>query len=1498
MSFAHVIYHILLSAGLASESDLLTDIGLHPLDNFIDGIITLLPDFFALMFNILYLWSYSKYEAAQSKQKSRFSKSAVRYHGVAHIYALLLFTSITNPSVLHLPYLLITLCAVYAHARHAGTFTEHEDIMVRILLPYTGLHLFLLYIPAFPFLFNGYESNIWGLSDWTDFDNVLNISYLAHLLLYVVCSFRVHFNILLAERQKKDIEARIKFEESMKTANLSKEEELELQNQLKESPVSSSRRMIGTLFRLGGHGLSVLALLFSAMTTPSIPNLVLIILFCMGVTADRNAFLKLSHVVMVFCTINLSVIYICQIPTVLNVDDNDPLMIALGLQFSKSVSLFTVNSEFWRRTLMLSAEYIPALILSGYYYLFKLIKSDLVFSNLRAAVISHDNHFIQFCLKEAPHLFRIRDKKGRSVLHIAVKHGQLKLVCFLLSLKNEGNPIIDPNLQDKKGYTALHLAFRSRFFDIVEVLEKCTNKSLKSRKGDTYENIGHYSSCAHRFYATFRVGFLFVYNFALRYAKYLSLWCIFAIAFGSADYISLGFLVLCMYFLIYPGNSDKYWSLLVGYSGLVVVCTLGYAVIEPLLTNEDMIEILEEQIGFMPWSETGVFYPWMLLYLTGFLLSALQQVVFDKHRSVQTQHITITNTEKQEFEQSQPICLSMIACEILVCLACYSCQILNALWRNDVTIFSGFSLLFVILSALTFGFAEDMRAWTIRLTTIFVFINAGCLFLEFSYQFTLVHNLFNETFSENFLTDLGLKYIAPENSSLQLVRALYTSILAFISSMVQQQFLRSHQRHIEKHKQIWNQVRSPSSQALDFEYTALHEAYKDHPAREWNEVYGDASFMQLVPIGIRVLCEFLYSFSGIGFLTVLWYLVTSELSVINGLCACFGILFAIFKCPYAAFLPVTIVLGLALMTRYIFQLSSVHNIFNDQVAQWIGFVVFSSDQDVGLKSLSAGIGRDLLYLGLLTLVRLVLRFCVPLRLSEKNKKKRDKNQAKSKPAKPEANSLTEALLNDSDPSDDFNESEDMLAESAQYEPPIHHKTSEHDLGNQEAEKLLSELVTPLSGWGRIGLFALIALQDMVSRFLVFYTVTITHYGIELSMAGLLIASTSRGSIDSVACVMFIAIPYVLWGREFIQHYWHGIVIFTGTMCLFQYLSLLNESLTVLSIPESFPIKPIVWDLGAKHKKFWLLGNFLVSDILIDFCAFSICALQLRKDRLNSSDSMKSSDYSISRVFVDLEKTKKSKEDKIRGGPRDFQSIFWDTLSSISESSNNTCEINLDSFPIEGSPRWVARQEIEEKRRVSSIAREAEDNDLDSKDVELIGLESSNSDLNSAVSIMSQKAIEERKRITHNASRFYKQIRFYALLSFLDIGSICTIALISSFTPSLINAGYLLAAFVLLFTDDADELPDDWKADDTKNNTQKVQNESKQTSKNNILLDRYEKLKQLASLRSHLPTWQALRMWNLFCLLLLVAFQWPFFSQDATLDSKFSPSFERVIGLGN
>lgn len=69
------------------------------------------------------------------------------------------------------------------------------------------------------------------------------------------------------------------------------------------------------------------------------------------------------------------------------------------------------------------------------------------------------------------------------------------------------------------------------------------------------------------------------------HAEHVSLWAIFFVSFGSADFIALGFLLFCMIFLIFPEKAAKYWLALTAYAAMVLCAMFVYAVIEPALPS-------------------------------------------------------------------------------------------------------------------------------------------------------------------------------------------------------------------------------------------------------------------------------------------------------------------------------------------------------------------------------------------------------------------------------------------------------------------------------------------------------------------------------------------------------------------------------------------------------------------------------------------------------------------------------------------------------------------------------------------------------------------------------------------------------------------------------------------------------------------------------------------------------------------------------------------------
>jgi hypothetical protein len=260
---AQIIYQICLAFDAAPPDDLvLQQFGLMQFTTPLMGLQTVGPDAFECVFSILYLWFYRKCEKDFAAKRGRKYFQLTITHSTIPVFALLLVTSITNPSFLHFPYLVLVTVFIFGHSTYSDSLKAIEDRVLGYARTYLALHLLLLYTPA---LISTYSPTTWskmfGFSDWTNPHNVLVISYLTQIIAYVCLCIRDHTLELEHRKGSATVDrtalsaAEEKFLSSMKKSNLAPTDQLSIANQLHENRESLSRKFAGSLFRAFGSTL-------------------------------------------------------------------------------------------------------------------------------------------------------------------------------------------------------------------------------------------------------------------------------------------------------------------------------------------------------------------------------------------------------------------------------------------------------------------------------------------------------------------------------------------------------------------------------------------------------------------------------------------------------------------------------------------------------------------------------------------------------------------------------------------------------------------------------------------------------------------------------------------------------------------------------------------------------------------------------------------------------------------------------------------------------------------------------------------------------------------------------------------------------------------------------------------------------------------------------------------------------------------------------------------
>ena len=211
-----------------------------------------------------------------------------------------------------------------------------------------------------------------------------------------------------------------------------------------------------------------------------------------------------------------------------------------------------------------------------------------------------------------------KDERGRNLLHLACRYGQLSLVLPLCRY-------LDVNSQDVEGRTPLHLAYYHGYDRIVKVLlfHPLIDADRRDRFGhralEQERSTGVRALVALRELSE-RVSDLFLSNAAL-----LSLLLLYFVSTANLDGIHAVYLLFFVTFFTFPPLAQRYWAVLVVYCAFILVLLFSYSVVFPVVVVGDWVDWLV-LIGVF---ETKELFKDLALYYTVFVVVLVQWYVFE-----------------------------------------------------------------------------------------------------------------------------------------------------------------------------------------------------------------------------------------------------------------------------------------------------------------------------------------------------------------------------------------------------------------------------------------------------------------------------------------------------------------------------------------------------------------------------------------------------------------------------------------------------------------------------------------------------------------------------------------------------------------------------------------------------------------------------------------------------------------------------------------------------
>ena len=209
------------------------------------------------------------------------------------------------------------------------------------------------------------------------------------------------------------------------------------------------RHFLLRVSRYSGRFLCSLLLGITIFTLPSLLAIVLLILLVASLLTSSALFTRLAPYYLFFLLFTSTVLYVFSIPLLF---PEIPAIQIIGLSHTHLPFVFVL-------------DYIaPILAFSAFLITYRLSLASLTEESILIAVSSGDEEMVKAAMRQSPPILitQAKDERGRNLLHLACRYGQLPLVLPLCRY-------LDVNAQDVDGKTPLHLAFYHGYDRIVKV---------------------------------------------------------------------------------------------------------------------------------------------------------------------------------------------------------------------------------------------------------------------------------------------------------------------------------------------------------------------------------------------------------------------------------------------------------------------------------------------------------------------------------------------------------------------------------------------------------------------------------------------------------------------------------------------------------------------------------------------------------------------------------------------------------------------------------------------------------------------------------------------------------------------------------------------------------------------------------------------------------------------------------------------------------------------
>ena len=405
------------------------------------------------------------------------------------------------------------------------------------------------------------------------------------------------------------------------------------------SPITHSRAIavrhfLLRLSRYSGRFFCSLLLGITIFTLPSLLSILLLLMLVASLLTSSATFTRLAPYYLFFLLGASFILYIFSIPSLLPAIPALEWLSIIGLSHTHRPFVYVLD--------MIA----PMMLFSAYLITYRLSLSSLTEESVLIAVSSGDEDMVKAAMRQQPPMLitHAKDERGRTLLHLAARYGQLSLILPLCRY-------IDVNAQDSDGKTALHFAYYYGYERVVKVLlfHPLVQPDIRDRFGQ--RALEQERSRLVQLTVQLRGVWQWLSDTFVSNAEKSALLLLYFVSTANVDGLHCVYLLFFLLFLSFPHVAERYWSILVVYCGLTLLALFSFSVLlTPPAAGEQPIIHLDDKtarwLGLFGFFVAKNYFVDLALYYCVFIVALVQWSVFERKESRRQERREQRRTER------------------------------------------------------------------------------------------------------------------------------------------------------------------------------------------------------------------------------------------------------------------------------------------------------------------------------------------------------------------------------------------------------------------------------------------------------------------------------------------------------------------------------------------------------------------------------------------------------------------------------------------------------------------------------------------------------------------------------------------------------------------------------------------------------------------------------------------------------------------------------------